>query len=181
MTVIDEYETLYRETRSPLYAWEALAHSKRGEPLPNWLWDYLVGAARSMHALGQPAWDDVPPDQIASRHLGLLDVADRAAEGSMGANEAAGLLARALGLQRGSNYNAFTELALLCRGFREAWHLDVTRAGTKQEAARAEIESGLAARNKGRKATSFTSQINRRIKRARKLWRAQRDQSDASA
>jgi hypothetical protein len=171
---MDEYEILYRETRNPLYAWEAMARSGRGEPLPDWLWDYFVGAARSMHALGQPAWDDVPPDRIGSRHLGLLDLADRVAGEQMTGRGAIELLARALGLQRGANFNAFAALALDRRAFGDAWHVDVKRAGTKQDAALFEIEQRYA-KSTGQPGDSFGRQIKRRIKRARELWRAQRE------
>lgn len=162
---VDEYEVLYRETRNPLFAWEAMARTKRGEPLPDWLWDYFVGAAYSLHALGQPPWDDVPRDQIESRHAGVLDLTEAVCEGKIEAEEAAKLTPRALGLKRGKKGNAFAELKQVRQEFADAWHVDVTRRGQKQESTRRELET----RGKSR------SQINRRLARARALWAAQRD------
>ena len=56
---VEEYEVLYRETGNPLFAWEALECCPRDEPLPTWILDYLLGAARALIALGKPSWDDV--------------------------------------------------------------------------------------------------------------------------
>jgi hypothetical protein len=180
--VVDEYEALYRETRNPLYVWEAFENCQRDEPLPSWVFDYLAGCARSLGALGQPAWDDIPSCQIESRHPGVLDIADAVCAGSLKADDAANLAARALAFKRGAKDNAFADLAQTRKGFREAWHVDVTRAGTKQragikqEAAKAEIEAHI--RNDrapdARNVKSLMSQINRRIARARALWAAQR-------
>ena len=173
--IVVEYEALYRKTRNPLYVWEALGSCQRGEMLPSWIFDYLVGCSRSLASLGLPAWDQPPPDRIESRHLGVLDLADRVCADKLDAAAAVNLVARALGLQRGAKDNAFSNLAQVRKGFREAWHIDVTRAGTKQEAARAEIESYLAQQvaAKSRKPESFKSQVNRRVKRARALLAAQ--------
>lgn len=162
--VIDEYEVLYRETRNPLFVWEAIQHCARDQPLPEWIFDYMVGAARSLAGLGQPAWDDVPRDQIETRHDGLLDLADRVRTGEMEADAAAKLVPRALGLKRGAKGNAYAERKQIDQEFAEAWYIDVTSRGSKQEVARFNLEKRGASR----------SQINRRVARARALWAAQR-------
>lgn len=163
-SIVGEYEVLYRETRNPLFVWEALQHCKRDQPLPQWIFDYMIGAARSMAALGQPAWDDVPRDQIESRHHGLLDLADRVCDGKMEAEVAAKLAPRALGLKRGTKGNAFADRKQTRQEFAEAWYIDVTNRGKKQEVARFYLEKRGASK----------SQINRRVARARALWAAQR-------
>ena len=178
--VVDEYEVLYRETRNPLFVWEALEICQRDAPLPGWIFDYFSGCARSLCALGQPAWNDVPREQIESRHLGVLDLADRVCNGTLDPATAAGLSSRALAFKRGAKDNAFSELAQLRLEFQEAWFVDVTRAGTKQEAAKFELETRDASRrgSKPRNVTGSKSQIERHLARARRLLRAQRRDKD---
>ena len=98
---IVEYEALYRATGNPLYAWEALTECAPDEPLPRWIFDYLQGCASA------PAVE--APDGIMPKLHGLLDIATLVTIGKTKPSDAVKWVARALGLQRGSNYNAFAD------------------------------------------------------------------------
>jgi hypothetical protein len=84
-----DLETLYRETRNPLYAWAALADYEacpNGAPLPAWIMGYLREAAMALELM-----------------------ADAASPG-----EAARKVNAALGLT-GKGKNAFAEYRLIAR------------------------------------------------------------------
>jgi hypothetical protein len=95
-----DFETLYRETCNPLYAWQALTLCDPLKPLPRWLFDYLRGCAD-----GFP--DEPPPEPPFE--LGLVGKALQVAYGKMTPSAAADSVARSLLLRRGETCNAFED------------------------------------------------------------------------
>ena len=146
------YEALYRATGNPLYAWETLTECAPEEPLPRWIFDYLQDCA------------SVPvveaPDEIVPKPSGVLDIAAYVAIGKMAPSEAVSSVARALGLQQGSNFNAFADNREREKNASMAFY--VQTSGRKKAWGKIAADTGLS-----------RSQIHERVKSAAALWLAQ--------
>jgi hypothetical protein len=144
---VDEYEVLYRETCNPLFVWEALECYQRDEPLPGWIRDYLLGAARTL----------------------TIDLGDAVCRKKLGAAEAARRTVRAFGFVDDPKYNAFSQLKQLRREFGETLLLELARTGPEREARLEKIQQSYVGKTGG-----TPGQIKRRAERALRLWNAQR-------
>jgi hypothetical protein len=175
--IIGEYEILYHETRNPLWVWEAFSRCSSAQPLPQWIFEYFSGCARGFATLGQPAWLQPEPDRLSTLRdrPGVLDLADKVSENAIDPRSAIEATPRALGFQRGNNFNAFKELGELRVGFGFA-----TRAAYGQGEKLQSVTAGIRERAsrhakfrcKSRKGLS-DRQITRAIARAEALWAAQ--------
>jgi hypothetical protein len=154
---IAQYEVLYRETGNPLYAWEALTECPPDEPLPRWIFDYLQRCA---------AVPDVEaPDDVVPEPQGLLELAAYVAVGKMKATDAIKSVARALGLQQGSNFNAFADYR---ENDKNAYMANYKNNSNREEILHKEILGKIAdATGQSR------SRIYQRVKSADRLWQAQ--------
>jgi hypothetical protein len=149
---IAQYEALYRETGNPLYAWEALTECAPDEPLPRWIFDYLQRCA---------AVPDVEaPDDVVPEPQGLLELAAYVAIGKMKATDAIKSVARALGLQRGSNFNAFADSREREKNSYMACYMETS--GRRKAWAKIAKDTELS-----------RGQIHERVKSAKQLWLAQ--------
>jgi hypothetical protein len=156
---LSDCEVLYRETKNPLFVWQALKHCDPTEPLPHWMFDYLLGCA-----YGFP--DEQPPEPPFE--LGLFDKALEVAYGGLTPAAAADSVARSLLLRRGETYNAFEDYRTRVHDAHIATYLD--ERPRKKKRAIAKIAKDRETMGLG---GGSRSRLYKARQRAHRLWDAQ--------
>lgn len=124
---IKNLETMYKETKNPLYVWQAVTMIEPSQPYPSWIRQYIDDVALNIVRLAL----EVPPDGTEFLAGARWDESDKAV--ALDNSEKTAKLPAALGLggQGKKPFEEFTKNEK--RASFTAWYDDMRKKGVKAE------------------------------------------------